>query len=479
MSPAKSVKETIRKHAMLSPGDGVLAAVSGGPDSVALLHLLDRLKSEFDLRLEVAHVDHGMRGRESKEDARFVARMADRLGLPFHVKAIDLPKLKAERGKGNLEALAREERYRFLAETAARRGLEQIATGHTRDDQAETVLMRFFRGSGRKGLGAMAPVSKLGGSLRGEVRLIRPLIETSREDVEKYLAAEKLKFRLDRTNLDPALVRNWIRLDLLPRLRKRLDRGLDLRLVRMAEALRDEEEFLEGLTRSLLPQIARDGNLLRGPLLEQPRAMQRRLVRLWLKDALGSLRGVDLDHVEAVLGLVFDGPPQGRVALPGGREAARLYDVLSLEKKGRARGAARYSYPLPLGGEVAIPEAGMKISSARGAPSGARPGNDFEALFDAGALPETLTARNFRPGDRFQPLGMQGRKKLKDLFIEKKVPLGARAALPLLLAGEKILWVPGCGRSRIAKIGPATREVLKVTLSPLGALPPGGESLES
>ncbi|HEX9446060.1 MAG TPA: tRNA lysidine(34) synthetase TilS [Candidatus Binatia bacterium] len=459
---------------MLSPGDGVLAAVSGGPDSIALLHILDRLKGEFDLRLEVAHVDHGIRGRESKEDARFVAATADRLALPFHLKALDLPKLKAERGKGNLEALAREERYRFFTATAARRGLEKIATGHTRDDQAETVLMRLLRGSGRKGLGAMAPVSRRG----DEIRLIRPLIETSREDVEKYLAAGKLKFRLDRTNLDPALVRNWVRLDLMPRLKKRLDRGLDLRLARMAEALRDEEEFLDGLARGLLPQIARGGSLLRGPLLEQPRAMQRRLVRLWLKDALGSLRGVDLDHVEAVLGLIFDGPPQGRVAIPGGLEAARLYDVLSLEKNGRARGAPRYSYPLPLGGAVVIPEAGMRLSSERGAPSGTRPAHDFEALFDAGALPETLVARNFRPGDRFQPLGMQGRRKLKDLFIEKKVPRGARAALPLLVAGENILWIPGCGRSRIGKIGPQTREVLKVTLSPLGAPAPGEESPE-
>jgi tRNA(Ile)-lysidine synthase len=150
-----------------------------------------------------------------------------------------------------------------------------------------------------------------------------------------------------------------------------------------------------------------------------------------------------------------------------------------VHKKSGARRAARYSYPLPLGGEIAIPEAGMKISSARVAPSGARPGSDFEALFDAGALPETLVARNFRPGDRFQPLGMQGRKKLKDLFIEKKIPLRARAALPLLLAGENILWVPGCGRSRIAKIGPATREVLRVRLSPLAPLPPGAASPES
>src|SRR5258706_16007116 len=150
-----------------------------------------------------------------------------------------------------------------------------------------------------------------------------------------------------------------------------------------------------------------------------------------------------------MVGRISVGPPRGRVDLPGGVEGHRLYDVLSLEKNGRARGAPRYSYPLPLGGAVMIPEAGMRLSSERGAPSGTRPAHDFEALVDAGALPETLVARNFRPADRFQPLGVQGRRKLKDLFIEKKVPRGARAALPLLVAGGNILWISGGGGSRV------------------------------
>jgi tRNA(Ile)-lysidine synthase len=178
---------------------------------------------------------------------------------------------------------------------------------------------------------------------------------------------------------------------------------------------------------------------------------------------------VDFDHVEAVLALIADGPSNGRVAIPQGREVARSYDTLRVERKGRLRRASCcYSYALPLGGEIVVPEAGVKIVSARSGPDGAQPRTAAEAVFDLKSLRETLTVRNFRAGDRFQPLGMRGHKKVKDLFIEKKVPLQARATLPLLVAGDEILWIPGCGRSETAKIGPATKEVLRIKLSALG-----------
>jgi tRNA(Ile)-lysidine synthase len=462
------VKETIRKYRMLSPGDGVLVAVSGGPDSVALLRVLWQLKDEINLRLEVAHLQHGIRGEEAREDARFVADMADGLALPFHLKELELSKIKAERGKGNLEEMAREARRDYFAAVAEERGIRKVALGHTRDDQAETFLMRLLRGGGRKGLSGMNPVTSLK-EVEGSPVLIRPLIESSRSEIENYLAAEKLEYRTDRTNRDAALLRNWVRLDLLPRLKERIDPRLDERLTCTAEVMRDEEMFLRELTRKLLPQVARKGDLQRAPLLEQPVAMQRRLIRLWLEAALGTLRGVEFDHVEAILSLISDGPPQGRVAIPKGREVVRSYDILRVEKKTRTRRAPCYSYALPLEEELVISEAGVKMARARGVLSDARPHDDLEAVFDSSALPQTLTVRNFRDGDRFQPLGMRGHKKVKDLFIEKKVPLAVRAALPLLLAGEEILWIPGYGRSEIAKVGGATKEVVRVKLSAISA----------
>jgi tRNA(Ile)-lysidine synthase len=463
---ANNVKQTIQKYCMLSPGDGVLVAVSGGPDSVALLHVLCKLKNEFDLRLEVAHLQHGIRGEEARDDARFVAAMADGLSLPFHLKELELPRIKAEKGKGNLEEMAREARRDFFAAVAAQRGMRKVALGHTRDDQAETFLMRLLRGSGRQGLTGMAPVSKLN-EIDASHAVIRPLIETSRQEIENYLVAENLEYRVDRTNRDTALLRNWVRLDLLPQLKEKLDQRLDKRLARTADVMRDEEVFLQELTRELLPQIAKKGDLLRAPMLEEPVAMQRRLIRLWLEEALGTLRGVEFDHIEAILSLISDGPPQGRVAIPRGREAVRDYDTLRVEKKNRVRRAACYSYTLPLDGELLIPEAGMKMASARSSSSEARPEDELEAVFDSNALTQTLTVRNFRHGDRFQPLGMRGHKKIKELFIEKKVPLAVRSTLPLLLAGEEVLWIPGYGRSEIVKVTPETKEILRIRLSPL------------
>jgi tRNA(Ile)-lysidine synthase len=470
---ASKVEETIQKYRMLSPCDRVLVAVSGGPDSVALLHVLWKMKDEFNLRLEVAHLQHGIRGEEAREDARFVAELADRWAIPVHLKELELPKIKADRGKGNLEEMAREARRHYFAALAGARDIQKVALGHTRDDQAETFLMRLLRGSGRKGLAGMAPVSSLS-EIEGSPALIRPLIETSRQEIENYLADEKLNYRLDRTNLDPALLRNWIRLDLLPRLRERIDRRLGERLAQLADGMRDEEKFLRDLTRELLPQITREGHLLRGPLLKQPVAMRRRLIRLWLEKAFGNLRGVEFDHVEAILGLTSDGPPQGRVAIPKGLEVVRSYDTLRLEKKGRVRCAACYSYTLPQGGDLIVLEAGVKIASARSS-SISRPDNELEAVFDSRPLPEVLTVRNFRNGDRFVPLGMTGRKKVKDHFIDKKVPLNVRATLPLVAAGEEILWIPGYARSEIAKLGPATREVLKIKLTTLAEQKRAGE----
>jgi len=462
MALAARVAETIRKYRMLADGDAVLAAVSGGPDSVALLHALSSLKEEFSLRLEVAHLEHGIRGEESRADARFAAALADRLGLPFHLKEVKLSPSKAERGKGNLEALAREERYRFLTDTARGRALNKIATGHTLDDQAETLLMRMFRGSGRRGMRAIAPTAR-----RGDAVLIRPLIETSREDVEAYLAAEGLEYRVDRSNFDPTLLRNWMRLDLIPRLKEKIDRAVPARLARMAEIVRDEDEVLDRLARERLPATMRSSALLGTPLLAEPRALQRRIVRLWLENRLGNLRRIGFDHVEAVLELACDGPPNGRVALPGAREAVRRYEALTIEKRGVRPSSVAYSYRFTAGTDLIVAQAGMKLSSSAVAPDDVVMKDAFEAFFDADKLPRTLTVRNFRPGDRFRPMGMTGQKKVKELFIDRKVSLEARATLPLLVAGDEIAWIPGCARSRIALVTPGTQSVLRVSAMPL------------
>jgi tRNA(Ile)-lysidine synthase len=465
MNLEAKVSETIRKHAMLSHGDGVLAAVSGGPDSVALLHLLYRLKGELGLRLEVAHLEHGIRGEEAREDARFVAEMAGRLALRFHLKEVNLSRVKAEKGRGNLEAMAREERYGFFAELAQEHGLLKVAVAHTQDDQAETLLMRLLRGSGRRGLAGMPAVRCLIREKTSGPWLIRPLIDATRKEILSYLAVRNLVYRSDRTNFDPGLLRNWVRLVLLPQLEEKAGPRLAEGLARVADILRDEEEILDRTSRERLQRVLSGERLLCAPLLEEEKAVQRRLIRLWIETHLGDLRGISFLHVEEVLRFITRDRPQAVFSLPKGWSLIKQYGSLRLEKKKTKRKTVGYTYVLPFQGELVISEVGMKIRATRGPVSTrARPQGDLEAIFDLAHLPETLTVRNFRPGDRFQPLGMQGHKKVKDLFIERKVPLSLRRTLPLLLAGGEILWIPCCGRSEVAKVRVETREVLKVSL---------------
>jgi tRNA(Ile)-lysidine synthase len=281
----KNVKTTIQGLDLLRSGDRLLVAVSGGPDSVALLHALFGLRKELSLRLEVAHLQHGIRGEEAKDDARFVAEAAAKLELPFHLKEIDLPAMKTEAGRGNLEELARAERYRFFADVVRERKLDKVATAHTRDDQAETVLMWMLRGSGLKGMGGMAPLhfAKVAAGDGAVLTVVRPLLEVSKSEVLEYLKDNAISFRVDRTNQDAALLRNWIRLVLLPTIERRAGANFAERLSRQAELIRDEDDLLDHVARQRYEIIGGAGALDRGLLLREPKALQRRLLRLWIE----------------------------------------------------------------------------------------------------------------------------------------------------------------------------------------------------
>jgi tRNA(Ile)-lysidine synthase len=463
----------IREHKLLFARDRVLIAVSGGPDSVALLHLLSELRRELNFHLEVAHLQHGIRGEEAQEDARFVAALAEKLQLPFHVKEVNLPQMKSAAGKGNVEALARGERYRFFTTVARERELGKIVTAHTQDDQAETVLMWLLRGAGMKGLGGMSPIQRLNipeGDSSNQFVIIRPLLDVSKAEILEFLKEKQLPYRVDRSNRDPAFLRNWIRLKLIPQLEDRTDPNLPSRLARQAELIRDEEKLLDEMGRAELDKIQAGRGINRPALLKYPKAIQRRLLRLWIEQVRGHLRGIDFNHVDALLNLVAEGPPQGRFSLPGGWELVKEYETLLLQRNFRTRRRYPcYGYQLQIGAELIIPEAGMTIQSRKVLPPLPRlPANLMEAVFDMAALPahQGLVARNFRHGDRLQPLGMAGHKKVKDLFIENKIALSVRTSLPLLVLGDEVLWVPGYGRSEIGKITPETKAILHVTAAP-------------
>lgn len=474
MTLQNKVKAFVAKHALLAPGDSVLVAVSGGSDSMALLHILHDLRDELRLNLEVAHLQHGIRGEEAREDSRFVAALAQSLKLPFHLKEVSIPGIKEAAGKGNVEALARQERYRFFGAIARERKINKVATAHTLDDQAETVLMWFLRGCGAKGLAGMSPLHHLASEDSDSVpalTVVRPFLGTAKAEILDYIRQRQLVYRTDKTNEDPALLRNWIRLRLLPQITGRIDPRWPARLAQEAALLRDEDGFLDRLARAELEKLRVPGGLERAAFSQRDLALRRRILRLWIADNRGHLRGLDYGHVEEFLNLIAAGAPQARLSVPGGWELVNEYKIVKLKKVPRKLKGRCYSYRFDTSMVLNIPQAGVMLESKRiSVPPASRPAAPaslMEGLFDAALLPDHLTVRNFRSGDRFQPLGMVGHKKVKDLLIEKKVPLSLRSVWPILLTGDEVLWIPGYGRSETAKIGPRTKEFLYVKAAPL------------
>ena len=471
MEPGFTLKRLILASGCFAAGEAVLVGVSGGPDSVALLHLLADLRRELGLHLEVAHLQHGIRGDDAKADASFVGDLAKSLALPFHLKELELPTLKAKAGKGNIEALARAERYRFFHEIVKVRALAKVATAHTQDDQAETVLMWFLRGAGTTGLRGMAPVQRFtptGCDDDSAITLVRPLLTVSKAALLQYLTSCNLAHRVDRTNEDPVYLRNWLRRELLPTIERRLDTKVRARLANQATLLRAEDQWMDQVARERLRVAQRDGQLDRKTVCDTPLALQRRMLRLWLGSIRGNLRGLDAGHVQSLIELIASEPPQGCVAIPGGWQCVKEYRWLRLERHTQRQQQICYSYRFVPGRSLDIPEARIRLVSRLIGNSSNLPRGFDEAQLDLAKIDGALQVRNFRIGDRYQPLGMAGTKKLKDLFIERRLPLSRRAVLPLLVSGGTILWIPGCGRSEVARIAATSTQILHIKIELLG-----------
>jgi tRNA(Ile)-lysidine synthase len=436
----RKVASSIRRHSLLGVDEPVLVAVSGGPDSVALLYALIEL-GVGTRRVGVAHVNHHLRGRDSDRDQAFVARLAERLGCELH--AVDA----RISGRANLEERARDARYHALLGIAAREGFRRIATGHTLDDQAETVLHRLIRGTGTGGLGGIHPKRVDG--------VIRPLLDVSRAEVLVYLRKRKVRYRVDRSNAAGRFTRNRIRRRLLPVLERDFNPAIRVALARLADVSRDDEAVLEALAE----RRARTG-AVRGlecsRLRRAPPALQRRMIRHWLADARGGLRAIELHHVERLRDLVVEHGEGKSASLPGGavtRSRGRLHWNL---RAPRLDGFAR---TVPYAGTVFVP--GWRVE-ARTAGRLTRPG-PWRGVFDLAALDGApLWVRNPRPGDRVRPLGLGGSKKLQDVFVDAKVPRAERSSWLVLEDGASVLWVPGLARAEQATVTSATRRVLVV-----------------
>jgi tRNA(Ile)-lysidine synthase len=429
---ARKVEAYIGERGLLDSGDNVVVAVSGGPDSLALLAVLGELKGRYGWGLSAAHVNHGLRGVGSDADEKFVARFCGEREVPLETARLREGSLA---GEGNLENRLRRLRYDSLAHIAARLNAA-LATGHTLNDQAETLLMKLVRGSGPGGLSGIA-VKRFhrDPETGGSVRVIRPLLEVARAEILSYLATAGLDYRIDETNLDQGYDRNWVRIDLIPKMEERLNPRLLEVLGRSAALFREIDVFLVEAAKGALKELGEstpDGSavsLCFRRLADLPAAIRKVVVREAFGRVRGDLADLTLAHVEAVLRLA--GTQSGRrVQLPGGITAIREFDRLWL---GRRRELPPFRRGLALPGEIWIPEVGRRVVASL-CP-------EDSAHFRATA--PTVSVRNRRPGDRYRPAPGARERRLKKLLVEMRVPFSRRDELLIFEEEGRILWVEG------------------------------------
>jgi len=479
------VRGFVRRHDLLAPGDGVVVGVSGGPDSLSLLHLLVCLQEEYRLRLHVAHLHHGARGEEADADASFVADLARRWGLPSTIAKRDVPAIARER-KVAFEEAARQVRYAFLARVAGEVAAAKIAVGHNADDQAETVLMHLLRGAGPAGLRGMRPVASLsdyrllgdasGSPAWSSLALIRPLLGVSRADVERYCVEQGLEPRFDRSNLDTTYFRNRLRHELLPLL-EGYNPNIRRRLCHTAEVIGADYELLTRLRDWSWGEVVRaeaeQAVLFDLPAWRaQPLSLQRALIREAAYRLRPTLRDVDFIHVENAVLVARRGNTGARATLPGGLMLTVGYDRLVVAQTGYDPPPSGPTLPpgreveVALPGTASLPESEWALEGAmleRWTQRDVETNPDrWTAYLDADRLSSPLLLRTRRTGDRFRPQGMGGQApRLTDWMTNAKIPRAWRDRLPLLVAGEEIVWVCGWRTAETAIVGPATRLVAR------------------
>ena len=453
------VQQTIDRHRMLAEGGTVVVAVSGGVDSMVLLRLLLRLCARYRMSLHVAHLDHGLRGTESADAAVFVRRQCDAWEVPATITRADGTAWR-DRPGGSLEAAARDLRYRFLERVADEQGAAAIAVGHQRDDQAETVLMNLLRGSGPRGLGGIPPV-------RG--RIIRPLIECSREEIEAFARSEGIPYVEDSSNHALCYSRNRIRLELLPELAKRYNPHVAEALASAATIFEAEDALLNAMTEEhlagvMISRSTRELELSVSRTATLPTALRRRVIRRSAHLLRGDRPGLSLEQTLALERLLLGESARGAMQAAGGIRATRAGDrmILSLRENEVMDGIRPFSLGVPC--QTAIPEVSLRLRTDileewTVDQLGADP---WTALLDAERAGTKLLVRGWEAGDRFIPLGMGGHKKLQDFFVDAKVPGHQRRSVPLVVSGGEIAWVVGFRVDERFKVTESTRRVLRL-----------------
>ena len=455
------VARTISRYNMFAPGQRVGVAVSGGADSVCLLYVLRELAPRWNLALSVLHVDHQLRGEESRRDALFVRDLAARLGLDVYVhewgRSTTCPGQVVDLPHSNLEQAARHARREFFLDCMRKGVADRIALGHTRSDQAETVLFRFLRGSGTTGLAAIRPVTTDG--------FVRPLLEVDRADVLVFLGERGRPWREDSTNRDRAFARNRIRHDLLPELEREWNPALIETLAQTAQLAQEDEDYwnrqIDRLARTHMT-VRPPAVLLRADWLGLlPRAAARRLVRRAIECAKGDLRSVNFAHIDQILALTCTLEGHGRVQVPG-LDVFRSFEWLRLAPPGS--GERNYRLPAPVPGRMRLPgaDADIVLEVIDGAGQNSSYNDSEWNSLDCDRIASALEIRNWRPGDQYCPVGHTSEEKIKTLFQRARIPIWERRGWPVLVSNDAIIWTRQFGAAAGYRATPESRNVLRI-----------------
>jgi len=469
MASKRSYQETLEQRALrfiqkecpISSLSCLLVAVSGGPDSVCLLHILVRLKEELGIRLHVAHLNHQLRGAEADADARYVSDLAHHLDIPSTTGQRDVKAYQAQH-RISLEEAAREVRYTFLAQAAKAIGANQAAVGHTMDDHVETIIMHLVRGTGTRGLRGLQPRVEWQ-SDENKLAIIRPLLEVSREETADYCRRHNLKPRIDTSNLSLSPLRNRIRLELLPLL-KSYNPQITEALLRTACIAHDDLAFIDKECLQLWAKIVqRQENTIvldKQGLLGLPSALRRHLLRMSIEKLLGNIKDIEMRHIEEIMNALSK-PAGKKLNLPGGIIFSIEYDRYMIGQDPVALSpfpALEGEWSLKLHGETTLP--GWRVKADIISREQMTKKDNFTAYFDSDKSGDKLMVRSRKRGDRFQPLGMSQPKKLNEFMIDAKIPQAWRRRIPLVCSPTQIIWVAGWRIDEQVKVTEQTNQIL-------------------
>ncbi len=465
----QQVQGTIRRYQMLQASGRVLVAVSGGPDSIGLLHLLSSFRDELGIELAVAHLNHQLRGEQAAQDEAYVRRLCADWDLPCYVTCDDVTARAREEGL-SLEEAGRYARYEYFTTLADQHGFDRVTLGHTATDRVETLLINLLRGSGLHGLRSIPPVRGI---------FIRPLIASRREAIAEYCKQQGLDPRCDESNLEPShFLRNKIRLQLLPLLGEEYSEDPHEALLRVIRAAEEELAWTEPLVETEFEEVASVGadnvRLDRPRLRELPAGLQQRLLRRALVELSGAATDVGEVHYGALRELIDQGQTGAELHLPGGVLARVGYTEIELIHGERAQRQPEEEKPwcheLLVPGTIEIPEVGTLVRAELLAERPSELGNaaDRHIIVDGDAAGSVLYVRNWQPGDWMQPLGMGGHKKLQDLFVDEKIPQQRRGCIPLVVdSQDRIIWAVGLRMGEKFRVTENTTKFLKLSGLPL------------